>query len=91
MLPPCFDSRRQNCAYLPPVVSAASVHLGSNLLGMGMTKVVEFVCKICNTRFFRRPEELGDGIPRCPVCAGTKHGIDAAAEPFSSGAAQGRD
>lgn len=53
--------------------------LGSNLLGMGMTRVVEFVCKICNTRFFKRPEELGSGIPQCPVCIGAKPQIDAAA------------
>jgi len=33
-----------------------------------MSFIVEFVCKGCNTRFFKRPEDLGTGVPQCPVC-----------------------
>lgn len=42
-----------------------------------MTIVVEFVCKNCDTRFFKRPDELGAGLPQCPVCVGTHYAIDA--------------
>ncbi|MGE0736128.1 MAG: hypothetical protein AB7P50_15385 [Alphaproteobacteria bacterium] len=45
-----------------------------------MSIVVEFICKLCATRFFKRLEDLGSGIPECPVCSATRHATDAQAE-----------